>query len=337
MGEFRMDDSGQAIEVARLIVVILAEPDDWQESRKAVERLVEIGEPAVNPLIQALSPSSDGTEYLIEALGKFRDRRAVDFLVPYVQHDSYEICDAAATALGRIGDTRIIETLIASVRGLPEARQIIIPVQGVHKTLARLGPPAFGPLVAGLKDEDDGVRWTSASALGEMRDARAVAPLIDMLTDSASFVRSAAAISLSQIGDARAIDALVTTMSDPNMFVRIEAINALGYLVKGELFAPLVAALDDPFITVRRAAISALARCAGPASVDLLLARIEDPNPCIRIEALMSLSMVGDISFVSLFESIRAQDEGSCLDQTVKDAANYAIVNIKNWHKARSG
>jgi HEAT repeat protein len=331
-----MDDSGQDYEVARLISVILSEPEDCRESRKAVERLVEIGEPAVNPLIQALSPSSDGTEFLIEALGKIRDTRAVDYLVSYLRHDSYEIRDAAATALGQIGDTRIIEPLIKSIRNLPESQLIFTTVNGVYKTLARLGTPAFGPLVACLKDEDDGVRWMSASALGEMRDARAVDPLIDTLTDTDPFIRSAAVTSHCQIGNIRAIDALAVSMSDPDISVRIDAINALGSLVKGELFAPLVAALDDPFIAVRRAAMSALARCGGPASVDLLLARIEDPNPCIRIEALMSLSMVADVSFVSLFETIRERDEGICQNRSVKDAANSAIINIKNWYKARS-
>ena len=50
--------------------------------------------------------------------------------------------------------------------------------------LGKIGDPrAFEPLVAALKDKDWLVRNSIVNALGWMKDPRAIAPLIDMLDD----------------------------------------------------------------------------------------------------------------------------------------------------------
>ena len=338
-----MDDSRQGDEIARLIAVVVREcedwsDEDWSERQQAVERLEEIGKPAVLPLIDALTPTSLGTELVIEALGMIRDTRAVEPLMAFLKQDEYENRDAAATALGRIGDVRIITPLIASVRGTFDVMSKFTTMQGVASALARLGTPAFDALITGLSDQDNRVREMSAYALGELRDARAVEPLIGALTDSDNYssIRMAAAVALGQIGDVRAVDALVTCLSDSNKWVRIDAIQSLSYLTKGQLFAPLVSILDDPDVDIRRYALTALDANSGPAVIELLLARADDPDPCIRLAAVICLAGAHDMNLIPKLEEIRDQDQGTCHSHLIRDAAVFAIQNIPKWHKIRS-
>ena len=53
------------------------------------------------------------------------------------------------------------------------------------------------------------VRWTAASVLGRLGDAKAVGPLIERLSDINSEVRRQAALSLGYLGDRRAYNELV--------------------------------------------------------------------------------------------------------------------------------
>jgi HEAT repeat protein len=75
----------------------------------------------------------------------------------------------AATALGQLGDARVVE-----------------------------------PLIAALTDADTDVRSAAVAALGQVGDARAVEPLIAALGDHSSNVREFAAEELGKFADNRA-------------------------------------------------------------------------------------------------------------------------------------
>jgi len=60
-------------------------------------------------------------------------------------------------------------------------------------------------LVERLLDENEGVRWGAAEALGRLGDPRAVEPLIDTLWDDDARVRLKAAWALGMLGDPRAL------------------------------------------------------------------------------------------------------------------------------------
>lgn len=50
--------------------------------------------------------------------------------------------------------------------------------------LLRIGTDAVEPLLEALKDPSEGVRWSAASLLGELKDERSIDPLIEALEDS---------------------------------------------------------------------------------------------------------------------------------------------------------
>ena len=96
----------------------------------------------------------------VEALGKIGDNRAVEPLIAALNDSDSDVREYAADALGEIGDKRAVE-----------------------------------PLIVALRDSNDNVRNNSVWALGKIGDKRAVEPLIASLKDSDS-VRSEAAIAL---------------------------------------------------------------------------------------------------------------------------------------------
>jgi len=87
--------------------------------------------------------------------------------------------------------------------------------QAAAEALGKLGDTrAVGSLIAALQDEDIEVHHAAAWALGEIRDARAVDPLIAALQDEDVEVRRAAAWALGEIRDARAAEPLMAALAE---------------------------------------------------------------------------------------------------------------------------
>ena len=135
----------------------------------AVEPLISIGEPAVEPLIEAaysLDFDGDGEG---GAWGLLQ----------------------IANVLGRIGDARAVEVLI-EIMSDGYAREDAV------NALVRIGKAAVEPLIEAFGHEYYGVRRGAAEALGRIGDARAVEPLIKALEDDE--VRYAAEEALEKLG-----------------------------------------------------------------------------------------------------------------------------------------
>ena len=152
---------------------------DWVEHGRIVQAVATLGEPAVPPLIEALR---DGDGYVrsgaAEALGKIGDRRAVEPLIaalapPEDSEDGehVEACVQIVTALGLLGDARAIAPL-------------------VHWLPAFLDPPPAGGFC---------VSWYLIEALGVLRAVEAE-PLLQPLVDHPDIdVRKSAVIARQRI------------------------------------------------------------------------------------------------------------------------------------------
>ena len=111
---------------------------------------VEIGVPAVEPLVTILGVGGAGVrEAAAAALGRIGDPRAIDPLVAALADYYAHVREASATALGRIGDPSAIDSLVAALRdGYPEVRQ------AAGAALSGIGVAAVGPLIAVFDDSD---------------------------------------------------------------------------------------------------------------------------------------------------------------------------------------
>lgn len=91
---------------------------DEYDRRRAVESLVKIGSPAVEPLVEALGHEYGGFRVpakAAEVLGEIGDPRAVGPLINALRHFFHPVGSSAAWALGKIGDPRAVEPLIKAI------------------------------------------------------------------------------------------------------------------------------------------------------------------------------------------------------------------------------
>lgn len=107
---------------------------------------------------------------------------------------------------------------------------------GAAESLGRIGDPrAVEPLIAVIEDRDGdwSVRARAAWSLGKLKDRRATGPLVAALADMVSHVRLLAATALGEIGDPAAEEALRSTAQhDSDLGVRYAAKEALAQIVR---------------------------------------------------------------------------------------------------------
>ncbi len=133
-------------------------------------------------------------------------------------------------------------------------------------------------LIKALNYEDSAdVRMNAATALGELRDSRAVDPLITTLKDKDIEVRRKSATALGQIGDIKAV-------------------------------FPLVALLKYSDKVLRSCAIEGLKKMGLPA-LDLLILSLEKKDYSVRSDAAMALGEIGDARAIKpLLKTLRRTD-----------------------------
>ncbi|MFO7966347.1 MAG: HEAT repeat domain-containing protein [Archaeoglobaceae archaeon] len=140
---------------------------DWRTRKEAAQELGELGgEKAIKVLINGLSDKNWRVrKAIINSLIKI-GQPALDPLIETLETE-VEVAkrEYAAKALGLLGDTKAVESLIEA-----------------------------------LKDENENVRDKAAQALGEIKDERAIKPLEAALSDVHWFVRKSAAASLNNYG-----------------------------------------------------------------------------------------------------------------------------------------
>ena len=119
-------------------------------------------------------------------------------------------------------------------------------------------------LIASLKDDEPSVRSCAAKALGKIGDKRAFEPLLSLFDDKAIYPRAYATEALGRVGEPLALDPLVKKLnSDDDSWVRSMAAKGLGHLQDVRAEPALLAACDDASSRVRvhaKAALSALHR-----------------------------------------------------------------------------
>lgn len=163
----------------------------------ATQALISIGEPAVEPLIEALKEKQpQARKNAAWALAEIRDERAAAALVKALGDETWQVRAFASIGLGELRSERVV-----------------------------------GPLIAAFQNEQSAqVRWYAAASLGQFRDPRVVEPLIAALKDGEPRVRAYAAASLGQVRDPRARAPLTAALNDKNQQVRMYARSSLDQL-----------------------------------------------------------------------------------------------------------
>jgi len=230
---------------------------DWPSMYSVGRSLKEIGEPAVEPLIAALTDDNSVVRAAAaKALGSIEDPRAVEPLILALGDEDPQVRKNAVTALRWIQDPRAVEPLIGSLKD--EVREVR---EGAVQALGRLRDPrAVDPLIGVLRD------WPSMYSVGRSLKEigePAVEPLIAALADDDSAVRAAAAEALGSIEDPRAVEPLILALGDEDPQARKNAATALRWFRDPRAVGPLIGALKDEDKGVQREAAWALSKTAG--------------------------------------------------------------------------
>jgi len=133
------------------------------------------------------------------------------------------------------------------------------------------------------KDENVRVRRQAISALGRLKDVRAVEPLIAVLNNEDVNVSSAGA--LGNIGDIMAVEPLIAALNDDKM--KIASVWALGNIGDKKAIEPLVAVLTNKYSLGREEAAKVLDDFGWKPSTDMEKAYYfvakRDWNQCITL------------------------------------------------------
>jgi HEAT repeat protein len=130
--------------------------------------------------------------------------------------------------------------------------------QGMEQLLGYLESP-LDHLMTASQDPNSGYRGVVAMALGNRRQAEAVAPLVARLTESNPLVLLAASSALGKIGGPDAVKGLVELLKRPGTTSEITGIAALG-LIRGDAAADdaLANLASDRALAVRASAAIAI-------------------------------------------------------------------------------
>jgi HEAT repeat protein len=175
----------------------------------------------------------------VHELGQLGTDEAIDLLISSLSRLD-GIARSAARELGRLGHPRAIQPL-ADLLGVPEVND------AGAEALIRVGAKAVDVLIPLLRSENALARRTTARALGEIRDARAVEPLMTVLQGDDDYaVRTAAADALGQIKHQRAIWALVNVLklrdeTDPDLQAQLQELRVAAERARRRIGDPFTA------------------------------------------------------------------------------------------------
>ncbi|HNS51657.1 MAG TPA: HEAT repeat domain-containing protein [Anaerolineae bacterium] len=244
----------------------------------AVQALVRIGAPAVEPLMAALGDRIREVRHAAaQALGEIGDGRAVWRLSTALQDGENDVRQAAAHALVRIG-APAVNPLIAT-----------LPDEAAAEALSRIGAAAVEPLIVALKRPSA----AAAQILGRIGDIRAVEPLVGALGYSDERVHHAAAQALGQIGNPaleRLVALLDTYRRETSRHMSDWAENAL-VQIGAPAVEPLIAVLKHGSSSAQRDnAARALGRIRDARAVEPLIAALRGDSA----GAAWALGEIGD-------------------------------------------
>jgi HEAT repeat protein len=271
----------------------------------AVRALVEIGQPAIEPLMDVLQTQRNSLDLLyvvrkgktiilgsheaiMEVLTNI-GQPALDFLISALKVKNWKVQQSAAEALGKIGDKRAIDPLIEALEDKNVQRKAVEALGELRASRA------VEPLIALLKvqsinDFDNDI----VVALTEIGQP-AVDHLIAGLKDINRNVRGEVTKALGEIKDKRAVDPLIeVAIYDNDSWVRETAVEALGKLGDSRIADSFIPILMDKDSNVRKAAVEALGVMGNNNAIDPLIPLLKDEDSQVRKAAAEAFGKIGD-------------------------------------------
>jgi HEAT repeat protein len=292
-----------------------------QLGRRAFPQLAEFGKSddvKVHYLVArifAVDDSSASTSYLAKvarnasepaqrfALGELARRRAVEELLQCVEDGgSEEIEEAAAEAVIKVGDTRI----------LPKLREKLDEAETLNRALILRIIVALDSdiLVEKLehflrdKDELPAVRVEAAAALDAVGGEKAREPLFRMLQEMDPDTCVAAVRALKNVSHPDLIPFLHKQLASEDSRARRTTLTAIASARLTETAASVVKLLSDPDRNVRLDAVATLGEFRSAEAIPKIVGALADADPDIRYAAIMAIRKIGGQGPIALLAAV---------------------------------
>jgi HEAT repeat protein/beta-lactamase regulating signal transducer with metallopeptidase domain len=249
------------------------------------------------------------------------DTAVVRALIERLKDEDADVRQAAANALGQIGNAMAIPGLVNALddpqlrvqeaaldalsqfeRGVPEA-----PVQrmlastdadmrerAVQILMSMRAKAALPAITALVSDADADVRQSAIEAVQEMGDPSAAGTIMPALGDRDADVRQAAVQALAQLGGSIPDASLGKLLQDSDENVRQASVEYISERRVTTKTAELIRLLDDPSGDVRQAAAEALAQVRTPESHAALRRALTNADADVRRIAVEYFGEDGD-------------------------------------------
>ena len=291
------------------------------------------GSAAVEPLITVLGLRGDIYRGAVKALGKIGDPRAVEPLIAAFNANRMDDRVEAAKALGRIDDPRVVDFFIAVLDNNNSTDR-----WSAAKGLGEIGHTrAVEPLIAALKDENWEVRKAAADGLGRIGDSRAVKPLLKVRGRKGSEwdVSHAAHMALIRIGKTD-LKPLVAALMDDDEWVRERAGGVL-WSIGETAVEPLITALNSENKGVREVSARSLGHIHDSRAVEPLIAALKDENWEVRRAAFGSLGRIRDARavepLITILEDKESNDKKKAEEGLEQITGQKFGQNHKKWQQ----
>jgi HEAT repeat protein len=172
----------------------------------------------------------------------------------------------------------------------PKSFEYIPHREAAATALGEIGDPrAVNPLIAVLKNGNPDLKIEASRALGKIGDVSGVKPLLAALNDESGGVRTEAVQALVKIGGDAAVNGLIKALTDPA--VRFAAAEALVMLGDERAIRPLIAVFikDAPFSSILTTALAKF----GPAAHEPLLNAFLEDDILVKYHVARALELSG--------------------------------------------
>jgi HEAT repeat protein len=300
----------------------------WWVRMRSVEALEQIGSVAEAPLLVALDDSDteirvraavalerlgvpDNLIRLIEAgervpeasemLVKFARAGARELISDLVRHPTWQVREAAVTAILRAGNRGLGAELVQIASTDPEPSLRALAFEALHSLRV---PEALPAALTSLADPDQRVRAAAIRLVGELGGPQALALLRAQTLDHEAAVRAAAARSLGALGFAEAAPDILRLLGDPKPAVREAAVQGAVGAGLRSLVPALVELLSDREPNVRRQAAQALGVLGDRSIARVLVRALSDAPPEVREALTVTVSRLDPGATLGLIETL---------------------------------
>ena len=281
----------------------------------------------IRSIITNATASENVRWFAIKALSSIQGEESVPFFLSLGYDPSSSIRAVIAESLGDIGDDRASNFLIEHLED---------PAELVRYTSAKaLGsmknpnePIKIGEaLITSLSDTSVLVQHASVVALGQLHSAQAAPALVKALLDPRPLWYTAISDALASIGTP-IVPYLIDTLDHTNPSIRAGVATALGGIGDSSAVPALTQALLDEDTDVRRAVLGALGNIGDPQPTGAILSLLERDD-AVRAEAATALGVIGTRDILSKLYDIKKN-----LDPAMEYNADYELyLAIKRIEK----